>query len=93
MLRFSQQALFKNVAVWGGGTMGGGIAQITAAAKIAVTVVEVSDSRCEVARKNMTQSLSRVAKKKFDGNEAQMKQFVDETARILKERDTTESSL
>jgi 3-hydroxyacyl-CoA dehydrogenase len=79
MLRFSHRSLFKNVAVWGGGTMGGGIAQITAAAKIPVTVVEVSDSRIEVARKNMTTSLTRVAKKMYDGNEAQMKKFVDET--------------
>lgn len=78
MLRFSQRSLFKSVAVWGGGTMGGGIAQITATAEIPVTVVEVSDSRIDVARKNIATSLGRVGKKMFDGNEAQAKQFVDE---------------
>lgn len=83
MLRLSRNAFFKSVAVWGGGTMGGGIAQVTAIAKIPVTVVEVSDSRCEVARKTITNSLARVAKKKFDGKEAEAKLFVDEVLSFI----------
>ncbi|EPY30233.1 short chain 3-hydroxyacyl-CoA dehydrogenase [Strigomonas culicis] len=77
MLRFTQCALFRQVSIWGGGTMGGGIAQISAAAGIPATVVEVSQDRIDFSRKQIQASLTRVAKKKCDGDAAKMKAFVD----------------
>jgi len=83
MLRATSLARFKNVAVWGGGLMGGGIAQVTAQASIPVTVVEVSDDRCKLARKNIEGSLSRVAKKNFAGDDAKAKSFVNDTMSLI----------
>ena len=77
MFRFTSSALFKSVAVWGGGTMGGGIAQVTAQASIPVTVVEVSPARLDVSRKAIENSLLRVAKKQCNGEQPKMKSFVD----------------
>jgi 3-hydroxyacyl-CoA dehydrogenase len=74
---------FKHVAVWGGGTMGGGIAQVTATAGIAVTVVEMSEDRCTAARKIIEQSLTRVAKKKFAEDDAKAKASVDTTLSLI----------
>ncbi|KAK7201729.1 short chain 3-hydroxyacyl-CoA dehydrogenase [Novymonas esmeraldas] len=77
MLRCTSCALFRSVAVWGGGTMGGGIAQVTAQAAVPVTVVDVSQARLDVSRKAIEASLLRVAKKKCDGDQAKMRAFVD----------------
>ncbi|KPI86755.1 putative short chain 3-hydroxyacyl-CoA dehydrogenase [Leptomonas seymouri] len=77
MFRFSSSSLFKSVAVWGGGTMGGGIAQVAAQASIPVTVVDVSQARLDVSRKAIENSLLRVAKKQCNGEAAKMKAFVD----------------
>ena len=77
-MRRTSIAHFKQVAVWGGGLMGGGIAQITATAKIAVTVVEVSEDRCTASRKAITSSLLRVAKKKFETSEEEQKKYVQD---------------
>lgn len=56
--------------------MGGGIAQVTAQAGIPVTVVEVSEERCGVARKAIESSLSRVAKKQFETDPEKAKSTV-----------------
>jgi 3-hydroxyacyl-CoA dehydrogenase len=77
MFRVTLSALFKSVAVWGGGTMGGGIAQITAQASIPVTVVDISQARLDVSRKTIENSLLRVAKKQCNGDQSKMKSFVD----------------
>jgi len=74
---------FKHVAVWGGGTMGGGIAQVTAQAGIPVTVVDVSEARCGVARKNIENSLARVAKKQFESDPEKAKQYVANTMSLI----------
>ncbi|CAC9549356.1 protein of unknown function -conservedhypothetical protein - conserved [Leishmania donovani] len=77
MLRCTASALFKSLAVWGGGTMGSGIAQITAQAGVPVTVVEVSQARLDASRKSIETSLLRIANKKCDGDQGKMKAFVD----------------
>ncbi|KAG5464675.1 hypothetical protein LSCM4_00115 [Leishmania orientalis] len=77
MLRRTSSARFKSLVVWGGGTMGGGIAQVAAQASVPVTVVEVSQARVDAARKAMETSLGRIAKKKCDGDQSKMKAFVE----------------
>lgn len=79
MMRRCTANLFNSVTVWGGGTMGGGIAQVAAQAGVPVTIVEVSDDRVNVSRKAISSSISRVAKKKFEGKEDEAKQYVDST--------------
>jgi 3-hydroxyacyl-CoA dehydrogenase len=74
---------FQHVAVWGGGTMGGGIAQVTASAGINVTVVEVNEDRCNAARKMIEQSLMRVAKKKFAEDDGKAKEAVASTLSLM----------
>lgn len=58
--------------------MGGGIAQVTAQAKIPVSVVDVSQERLEVSRKNIENSILRIAKKQCEGDTGKMKTFADE---------------
>ncbi|CAD2214207.1 short chain 3-hydroxyacyl-CoA dehydrogenase [Angomonas deanei] len=77
MFRLSQTSLFSKISVWGGGTMGGGIAQITAQAGIPATILEVSQDRIDFSRKQIEGSLARVAKKKCDGDATKMKAYVD----------------
>ena len=56
---------FSKVVVFGGGTMGGGIAQVTSqVAKIPVTVVDIDDATCKNSRNVVQKSLERIAKKK-----------------------------
>lgn len=63
--------------------MGGGIAQITASAGIPVTVVEVSEDRCNSARKAIETSLTRVATKKFAADPSKVKPDVDSTLSLM----------
>ena len=53
----------KNVAVVGGGTMGNGIAHVFAQYGYNVTLIDVDDARCEVARKTIGANLDRQVKK------------------------------
>lgn len=56
---------FNKIVVFGGGTMGGGIAQVTAqTAKVPVTIVDIDDATCKNSRTVVQKSLERVAKKK-----------------------------
>lgn len=73
---------FKHVAIWGGGLMGGGIAQVTAQGGIPVTLVEVSEDRCNAARKAIEQSLTRMAKKQVAA-EAMVKESVANTMSLI----------
>jgi 3-hydroxyacyl-CoA dehydrogenase len=68
MFRLTRQRLFNKVVVFGGGTMGGGIAQVTATAGIPVTVVEVNDDVAKKAQSVVQQSLERIAKKMAETN-------------------------
>lgn len=63
--------------------MGGGIAQVTAQAGIPVTVVEVSDDRCNAARKAIEGSLIRVAKKKYETDESKAKSYVSDILSVM----------
>lgn len=74
---------FKRLTVLGGGTMGGGIAQVAAAANLPVVIVETADDRIAFSRKTIVNSLSRIAKKKCNGDEAMMKESVANTMRNL----------
>ena len=47
------------VGVIGGGLMGSGIAEVCARSGVDVTVVEVSEDRCEQSRSAITRSLDR----------------------------------
>src|SRR5438046_1514131 len=53
----------ERVAVLGGGLMGSGIAEVTAAAGLAVVVREVSDEALDAARGRIEQSVARVVKR------------------------------
>lgn len=83
MFRGTSVKAFKAVAVWGGGTMGAGIAQVTALAGIPVTVVDVSQERLDVSRKSVEASLIRVGKKQHPGDYGKVKTLVDETVSRL----------
>lgn len=80
MLRASALARFSRVAVVGGGTMGGGIAQVTAVAGIPVTVVDVDAAACERSKKEIVKSLTRVAKKQFADDAAKAEGWVNDVA-------------
>ncbi|EKF31525.1 short chain 3-hydroxyacyl-CoA dehydrogenase, putative [Trypanosoma cruzi marinkellei] len=79
MFRHTFRTFFNSVAVWGGGTMGSGIAQVNAQAGIPATVVEVSQERLKASRKSIESSLSRIGKKQYPGDDQKIKAFVDET--------------
>jgi 3-hydroxybutyryl-CoA dehydrogenase len=53
----------KKVAVVGGGTMGNGIAHVFAQYDFDVTLIDVDDARCELARKTIASNLDRQVKK------------------------------
>ena len=59
--------------------MGSGIAQVSAVKGVRVNLVDSNEKSLQKASKAMTASLSKVAKKKFDGDDAKMKDFVDKT--------------
>lgn len=77
MFRRNSASYFNKIAVWGGGTMGGGIAQVSAQAGVNVSVVEMTDDTCAKSKKTIAGSLNRVAKKKFDGDAAKMDEYVN----------------
>merc|ERR1712119_225968 len=58
------QGAIKNVAIVGGGQMGSGIAQVSAAVGQNVVVVDMDQAKLDNSRKVITNSLARVAKKK-----------------------------
>jgi 3-hydroxybutyryl-CoA dehydrogenase len=53
----------KNVSVVGGGTMGNGIAHVFAQYGFGVTLIDVDEARCELARKTIGGNLDRQVKK------------------------------
>ena len=74
-MRRTSRSLFARVTVFGGGTMGGGIAQVTAMAGMPVTVVDIDDATCAKSQATVARSLARVAKKKFETDEAKQKEW------------------
>lgn len=69
MMRRATLLRFNRVCVFGGGTMGGGIAQVTAGAQIPVSVVDIDDAACARSKKVIEGSLARVAKKQVPDGE------------------------
>ncbi|KAJ1741874.1 hypothetical protein LPJ68_002425 [Coemansia sp. RSA 1086] len=70
-------AAINRVTVIGGGQMGSGIAQVAATYKHSVTLVDVNQEALDRGKGYITKSLKRVAKKKFEGEQAQSA-FVNE---------------
>lgn len=60
----AQLSKINNVTIIGAGLMGSGIAQVSANAKLNVTVVDSNQSALEKAQQGIANSLKRVAKKK-----------------------------
>jgi len=72
------QGAIKNVAIIGGGQMGSGIAQVSAAVGQTVTVMDLDQATLDNSRKVITTSLTRVAKKKHKDDPAAATGMVDE---------------
>merc|ERR1719376_800430 len=68
----------KNVAIVGGGQMGSGIAQVSAAAGQSVVVVDIDQGILDNSRKVITNSLARVAKKKHKDDADAATKMVDD---------------
>ena len=69
-----QPSGIKNVAVFGGGLMGSGIAQVAAQSGFNVTLVDQQKKVLEDAQKRIRQSLEKVAKKQ---DKVEQSEFVD----------------
>uniref|UniRef100_A0A7E4WAW3 3-hydroxyacyl-CoA dehydrogenase n=1 Tax=Panagrellus redivivus TaxID=6233 RepID=A0A7E4WAW3_PANRE len=66
-----------NVTIIGAGLMGSGIAQVTAAAKLNVNLVDSNEKALQKAQKGIQSSIARIAKKKHAGDEAAQKALVE----------------
>ena len=74
----------KNVTVIGGGLMGSGIVQVSAATGHNVTLVDQNDGLLEKCNVRIRKSLERVAKKKFAEDQEGGKKFLDTTLALIK---------
>ncbi|XP_034244743.1 hydroxyacyl-coenzyme A dehydrogenase, mitochondrial-like isoform X2 [Thrips palmi] len=82
----------KHVTVIGGGLMGSGIAQVSAAAGQKVCLVETNDKLLEGANSRIHESLKRVAKKVYKEKPAEGDKFVEQTmSRISGATDASEA--
>lgn len=93
MLRRTTNALFNRICVFGGGTMGGGIAQVTAAAGIPCTVVDIDADTCSKSKKSIAKSLDRVAKKKFEKEPEKGKDFCNDILSRITFTSSTDSGV
>eukprot|EP00004_Rigifila_ramosa_P001141 TRINITY_DN110_c0_g1_i4.p1 TRINITY_DN110_c0_g1~~TRINITY_DN110_c0_g1_i4.p1 ORF type:complete len:183 (+),score=36.24 TRINITY_DN110_c0_g1_i4:34-582(+) len=73
-----------NVVVFGSGLMGAGIVQVTAAAGLSVTMVDVSDEALHRGLKTIEASLSRVAKKTHKDDKHAAEKAVSHTLSHIK---------
>jgi len=83
MATSAAESAIKHVTVIGGGLMGSGIAQVTAAAGYDVTIVEINNQLVEQAQNSIKNSLSRVAKKQFKDDAAKQDQFMSAVLKRL----------
>ncbi|XP_065159755.1 hydroxyacyl-coenzyme A dehydrogenase, mitochondrial-like [Atheta coriaria] len=79
-----RQATIKNVTIIGGGLMGSGIAQVSAATGHNVTLVELNTDVLKKAQAGIQNSLGRVAKKMFKEKPADGDRFISETLKRLR---------
>ncbi|XP_037365474.1 hydroxyacyl-coenzyme A dehydrogenase, mitochondrial [Talpa occidentalis] len=75
----AKKIMVKHVTVIGGGLMGAGIAQVAAATGHTVMLVDQSEDILVKSKKNIEESLRRVAKKKFAENPKAGEEFVAKT--------------
>eukprot|EP00758_Cryptobia_borreli_P006347 Tbor_TRINITY_DN5131_c0_g1::TRINITY_DN5131_c0_g1_i1::g.25874::m.25874/K00022/HADH; 3-hydroxyacyl-CoA dehydrogenase len=83
MFRAISTKHFKHVAIWGGGTMGSGIAQITGASGYPCTIVELTEDRIALSKKSITSSLTRIATKKYPTDAEASKKYVEDVLKFI----------
>jgi len=74
----------KNVAVIGSGLMGAGIAQVTAMARLPVTLIDQTDAILDKAKSRIESSLKQVAKKKLADDVKAQESMVKEAMAQIK---------
>ncbi|KAJ3416769.1 hypothetical protein HDV05_000143 [Chytridiales sp. JEL 0842] len=83
----------KNITVVGAGLMGAGIVQVAAQSKLNVTMVDLSQDTLDKGKTIISSSLKRIAKKKFEGDDAAQKAFVDDVfSRITTGTDSSKAA-
>jgi len=87
------RADISRVAIVGGGQMGSGIAQVCAAAGQTVTVADLSQQCLDTSRNTITNSLARVAKKKFKDDAAAAGAMVEEIVSRISWKNSTEEAV
>jgi len=70
-------AKIQEVVIIGGGLMGAGIAQVAAQTGHKVTLVDVNEKVLDKSNARISESIKRVAKKKFKEDEAGAQKFID----------------
>jgi len=88
-----KQALIKEFVVIGGGLMGAGIAQVGAQTGHKVTMVDLSQEVLDKSQARISQSIQRVAKKKFKDDTTAAEQFVQESMARLTTAITPDEAL
>lgn len=78
MLRNISKRCMSNLSVIGAGSMGSGIAQVSAQSGMKVTLVDLDQKALDRAVGTIDKSLNRVVKKKFKGKEQEGNAFKDE---------------
>ncbi|KAG5899738.1 hypothetical protein JTB14_006077 [Gonioctena quinquepunctata] len=78
------RSAIQNVTVIGGGLMGSGIAQVAAQSGQNVTLVEVNADLLKKAESSIANSVARIAKKLYKGDETAAKKFVEDTKARIK---------
>ncbi|OWA51392.1 Hydroxyacyl-coenzyme A dehydrogenase, mitochondrial [Hypsibius exemplaris] len=80
---YSKKAAINHVLVIGGGLMGSGIAQITAAAGMKVTLVDQSQDVLKKAVSGIESSLGKVARKQFGEDKEKADKFVKTAVELI----------
>lgn len=78
MLRNISKRCMSHLSVIGAGSMGSGIAQVSAQSGMKVTLVDLDQKALDRAVGTIEKSLNRVVKKKFKGKEQEGKEFKEE---------------
>merc|ERR1712012_572700 len=79
----SLNAKIQEIVIIGGGLMGSGIAQVAAQTGHKVTMVDVNQEILDKSNARISESIKRVAKKKFKDDEAGAKSFIDSSLGLM----------
>jgi len=79
----AHNAKIQEVVIIGGGLMGSGIAQVAAQTGHKVTMVDVNQEILDKSNARISESIKRVAKKKFKDDEAGAKSFIDSSLGLM----------